>query len=150
MHKKRPESVLVVIYDQNNRILGLQRKDDPDFWQSVTGSLEAGELPHETARREVTEEIGINASLYELEETGLIYRYQIRPEWQHRYPDGETENKEYCFLLKVRGDEAIALTEHLQYRWMSPEDAVNTFWSPSNRELIQKFFAVEGKHQRRL
>jgi dATP pyrophosphohydrolase len=36
----------VVIYAETKRVLMLQR-DDPDFWQSVTGSLEAGE----TARR---------------------------------------------------------------------------------------------------
>lgn len=43
MAYKRPESVLVVIYArQSGRVLMLQRRDDPDFWQSVTGSLEAG------------------------------------------------------------------------------------------------------------
>jgi dATP pyrophosphohydrolase len=35
--------VLVVIYAQDTkRVLMLQRRDDPDFWQSVTGSLEEG------------------------------------------------------------------------------------------------------------
>lgn len=43
---KRPESVLVVICEQETgRVLMLQRRDDPAFWQSVTGSLEPGETP---------------------------------------------------------------------------------------------------------
>lgn len=50
MNYKRPESVLVVIYaNSSGRVLMLQRRDDPDFWQSVTGSLEEGRLrckPH--------------------------------------------------------------------------------------------------------
>ncbi len=38
MAYKRPESILVVIYArQSGRVLMLQRRDDPDFWQSVTG-----------------------------------------------------------------------------------------------------------------
>jgi dATP pyrophosphohydrolase len=46
MQFKYPVSVLVVIYAQDTkRVLMLQRRDDPDFWQSVTGSLEE-ESPH--------------------------------------------------------------------------------------------------------
>ena len=61
MAYKKPESALVVLYDQHYRVLLLQRQDDPTFWQSVTGALEEGELPLETAYREVCEEIGIDA-----------------------------------------------------------------------------------------
>lgn len=46
MAYKRPVSVLVVIYaEDTKRVLMLQQRDDPDFWQSVTGSLEEGR-PH--------------------------------------------------------------------------------------------------------
>jgi dATP pyrophosphohydrolase len=39
MSFKLPVSVLVVIYaEDTKRVLMLQRRDDPDFWQSVTGS----------------------------------------------------------------------------------------------------------------
>jgi len=39
MTYKQPVSVLVVIYAQDTkRVLMLQRRDDPNFWQSVTGS----------------------------------------------------------------------------------------------------------------
>jgi dATP pyrophosphohydrolase len=61
MSYKRPESILVVIYARNNgRVLMLQRRDDTEFWQSVTGSLEDGESPAQTAQREVLEEVGID------------------------------------------------------------------------------------------
>ncbi len=61
MKYKRPISVLVVIYaKESKRVLMLKRRDDPDFWQSVTGSLEEGETPFQTALREVQEEVGID------------------------------------------------------------------------------------------
>ncbi|MCE1736838.1 NUDIX domain-containing protein, partial [Enterobacter hormaechei] len=59
MAYKRPESVLVMIYAvDSKRVLMLQRRDDPEFWQSVTGSLEQDEKPREAALREVQEEVG--------------------------------------------------------------------------------------------
>ena len=48
---KRPVSVLVVIHHQHQQFLMLQRVDNAEFWQSVTGSLEADETPWETAAR---------------------------------------------------------------------------------------------------
>ena len=61
MTYKNPESVLVVIYDAvSHEVLMLQRQDDVDFWQSVTGSLEKNETPRDTALREVLEETGID------------------------------------------------------------------------------------------
>ena len=58
---KRPVSILVVIYAQDTkRVLMLQRRDDPDFWQSVTGSVEEGETAPQAAMREVKEEVTID------------------------------------------------------------------------------------------
>ncbi|MGQ7188150.1 NUDIX domain-containing protein, partial [Escherichia sp. HC-CC] len=52
MAYKRPVSILVVIYAQDTkRVLMLQRRDDPDFWQSVTGSVEEGETAPQAAVR---------------------------------------------------------------------------------------------------
>lgn len=63
MAYKRPVSVLVVIYARDTgRVLMLQRRDDPDFWQSVTGSLEEGESTACAAQREVKEEVNIDIS----------------------------------------------------------------------------------------
>ena len=50
MSFKLPVSVLVVIYaEDTKRVLMLQRRDDPAFWQSVTGSLEFSHLRHRYA-----------------------------------------------------------------------------------------------------
>ena len=61
MNYKNPNSVLVVIYaESTNRVLMLQRKDDSEFWQSVTGTLDEAETPQQAAVREVKEETGID------------------------------------------------------------------------------------------
>ncbi len=67
MTYKQPVSVLVVIYAKDTgRVLMLQRRDDPDFWQSVTGSLEQGETASQAAMREVKEEVAIDVASEQL------------------------------------------------------------------------------------
>ena len=63
---KIPVSVLVVIHTPDLRILLLERTDHPGWWQSVTGSQEAGETLVETAAREVREETGLDVTEHRL------------------------------------------------------------------------------------
>ncbi|MGO2167308.1 NUDIX domain-containing protein, partial [Pseudoalteromonas sp.] len=58
---RQPYSVLVVIYKKSKDFLLIQRADDANFWQSVTGGIDEGEKPLETAYRELLEETGIDA-----------------------------------------------------------------------------------------
>jgi len=116
MSFKLPVSVLVVIYaEDTKRVLMLQRRDDPPFWQSVTGSKDA---PHEsyaaTAAREVREETGIDphAPGCVLRDWGLENVYTIYPHWQHRYAPGVWHNTERVFGLQVPAPQAVALNPH--------------------------------------
>jgi len=134
--------VLVLVHDQNQRILTLQRQDDPGFWQSVTGSLEPDELPEQAAHREILEEInvdivGLGFNLVNLHHT---LQYEIRPQWRHRYPPGVTLNTEHWFALQISSQTPITLTEHIAYQWLSQEQAITKMWSPSNRDVIRMYF----------
>lgn len=131
----------MVIYDHESRVLVLQRKDDADFWQSVTGTIEPGELPIQTAEREVLEETGIDTRAlgYEINDCRQVNQYSIRPLWQHRYPPGTKVNTEFVFAVKVSGDENIQLTEHLSYRWLDKAQALDKVWSSTNRDAIARF-----------
>jgi len=141
MTYKKPESALVVLYDQHYRVLLLQRQDDPTFWQSVTGALEDGEEPIQTAYREVCEEIGVDAKAhgFEINNHQKQNRYEIRRRWLHRYPPGTTFNIEHVFSLQINSDISLVLTEHLQYEWVSKHDALSRLWSPSNKEAVSMF-----------
>lgn len=141
MAYKRPESVLVVLYNEHHQVLVLQREDDPDFWQSVTGTMEDGERPIDTAYREVEEETGIAlaASQHQITDCGQFNFYDIRPMWRYRYPPGTTQNKEHVFFAQVPSSSVIVLTEHLAYQWLSKADALNKVWSPTNRDAILAF-----------
>jgi len=144
MKYKRPESVLVMVYDQKGQVLVMQRKDDPDFWQSVTGTIEENELPLETAIRELQEETGIDVlvSGFDMVDTRVTNQFEIRPQWRHKYPPGEFSNTEYVFSVCVDSQLPIVLTEHTQYCWIGAEEARQKVWSQSNKDAIARHFAL--------
>jgi dihydroneopterin triphosphate diphosphatase len=143
MGTKIPESVLVVIHTPELQVLLLERADHPGFWQSVTGSKDTlEESPAETCRREVLEETGLDAAAEGcvLEDWGLRNRYEIYPQWRHRYPDGVTHNTEHVFGLLVPAavPVRIAPREHLQSLWLPWEEAAGRCFSMSNVEAIRQ------------
>lgn len=135
---KRPESVLVVIHDSAGAILLLERARHPGYWQSVTGSLEAGETPRDAALREVAEETGILARADELSDWRQINRFEIFPEWRDRYPEGVTINLEHVFSLGLAQRPVVRLApqEHRGCRWLPWREAAAVCFSWSNRDAI--------------
>lgn len=144
MAHKHPESVLVLIHTED-QVLLLQRKDNPDFWQSVTGSLEPGESRLQAAVRELEEETGIRLDDgLVLEETGHRVRFEIYPRWRHRYRPGVTHNWEYEFRLCLPAPREVRLSEHLSQRWLPLEQARRCASSWTNREAIGRL--IQSNH----
>ena len=142
MKYKNNQSVLVVIYaESTRRVLMLQRRDDPDFWQSVTGSLEADETPNETAIRELWEEVWLKI---EAKSTALLdcnesIEFEIFPHFRYKYAPNVTHCREHWFLLAVEQEFTPELTEHLAFQWVSPTRAIQMTKSPNNAEAIRKY-----------
>lgn len=142
MNFKRPESVLVVLFDQYSDVLVLQRKDDPNFWQSVTGSLEDGETPLQAAYREVLEETGVDLNtacpqgIVDCKQTN---QYAIRPEWRYRYAPDDFINTEHVFAAQIDSASPLVLTEHTDYTWLDKLSAIEKIWSPSNKSAVKAF-----------
>ena len=133
---RRPESVLIVIHTQGGEFLLLERRRPPGFWQSVTGSMEWGEPADAAARREVIEETGITQGvLVNLQWTQV---YEILPAFGKVYAPGITLNLEHAFSLRLQDRVPVVLSdaEHVQFRWASAADAMETASSSTNRAVI--------------
>ncbi|MHB1084149.1 MAG: dihydroneopterin triphosphate diphosphatase [Thiobacillus sp.] len=139
MTHKIPVSVLVVIYTADGQVLQMERADAPGFWQSVTGSQETGETLEQTAIREVREETGLDATLFELTPCDIETRFEIYQRWRHRYAPGVTHNTEHVFGLKLPVSQPVTLAprEHLRYVWLPWEQAAEHCFSPSNAAAIR-------------
>ncbi|RJT21356.1 dihydroneopterin triphosphate diphosphatase [Buttiauxella izardii] len=139
---KRPVSVLVVIFAKDTgRVLMLQRRDDPEFWQSVTGSIEEGETALFAAQREVKEEVDIDVESEHLTLNDCQRRveFEIFTHLRHRYAPGITHNTEYWFCLALPNERQIAISEHLAWEWTDAPAAAALTKSWSNRQAIEEF-----------
>jgi dATP pyrophosphohydrolase len=141
---KRPVSVLVVIHTPDLQVLLLERADHPGWWQSVTGSQDAGETLTETAIREVREETGLDAMTYIFSDWGYANEYEIYACYRHRYPPGISRNTEHVFGLQLPQPLPVTLApgEHLAWQWLPWDKAAGKCFSPSNAEAIRLLPAI--------
>ena len=143
---KRPLSVLVLVHTAAGEILLLERLQHRDFWQSVTGSLEAGETHAGAARRELEEETGLRVDPASLLDTRVENRFEIMPLWRDRYPDGVTHNSERIFECELAAPCAIRLApdEHCSSLWLPWQAAAAKVFSWTNRDAIQRLAIRRG------
>ena len=145
---KIPISVLVVIYKSNGEVLLIERADKANFWQSVTGSVDAiDEDLRVAAAREVLEETGIDVQslpVDSLEDMHHQIEYEIYPQWRHRYAPGVTRNTEHWFSLLVPDNIQVKLAprEHVAYEWLPFAEAAKKCFSPSNGQALLKLFSA--------
>lgn len=137
---KTPVSALVLIHTEDLQVLIMERADKAGFWQSVTGSLEAGETPRQTAIREVLEETGLHAEQFELQDWQVANTYEIYPHWRYRYAPNVTTNVEHQFALVLPSALPVQLApaEHLQYAWVDWREAAQRVFSWTNVDAIKR------------
>ena len=140
MAYKQPVSVLVLIHTVDLQVLLLERADKKGFWQSVTGSLEDGETPHDAAIREVAEETGLDATQYGFSDWQTSNVYEIYPHWRSRYAPGVTQNTEHIFGLELPAPLPVKLAadEHLRYEWVDWREAAIKVFSWTNVLALRK------------
>jgi len=130
--------VLIVIYTAGGEFLVMERCRPAGFWQSVTGSLEWGEMADDAARREVIEETGITQGL--LRNLQWTQTYEIMASFGRKYAPGITRNLEHAFALKLMQRVPVRLspTEHVQFKWLLAAEAIDTVSSHTNRIIIEQ------------
>lgn len=134
---RRPVSVLVVVHTDDEALL-LRRTSPFDFWQSVTGSLHAGESHADAARRELTEETGLTDE-GELSYTGVSRQFAIDPRWRDRFAPGVVENVEFEWRYRLPAAAGIRLNtdEHSAFEWLPIDAAIDRAWSWTNRDALK-------------
>lgn len=136
----------MLIHTVDLQVLIMERADRVGFWQSVTGSLESGETPLQTAIREVHEETGLDTSRYDLQDWQLSHVYEIYPHWRSRYAPAVTHNTEHIFALTLPATLPIKLAanEHVRYEWVDWREAAQRVFSWTNIEALRKLGERHG------
>ena len=100
----------------NERILILKRSDKvrthKGKWAGVSGYIEPGETPEETAVKEIREETGLQEDDVELVRKGEPIHVQ----------DGSHVWVVHPYLFRTETDKIIIDWEHTEYCWISPDE----------------------------
>ena len=135
---KNPNSILLIIFTKNFKVLLLRKNSTKELWQSVTGSMELDENPYETALRELKEETGISKQRSDLISYNKSYKFMIYSEWINRYKEPTYSNKEYIFSLKLNDIVSVKLSrEHSNYEWVDLNEAVYMVFSWTNKAALK-------------
>ena len=148
MGRYRP-NVAAIIQNLDGEILVAERSGIKNAWQFPQGGVDKGEDLETALRREVREEVGIVANLFEILSSRGGYRYD--------YPDRHKKKRTFAgqeqtyYLCRFTGEDSdIKLDDSPEFdrhRWIRPED-FKSAWLPEfklrvYREVMRDFFGVE-------
>jgi lipoyl(octanoyl) transferase len=136
----RPETIKLVkiLVHDNDRVLLLHRRAERgNFWQPVTGSIEEGELPLETARRELVEETGHagDPRPLDLQQSFLIESAYLASKY-----DGPIIASEVNFASSLDSRLPIKLDpeEHDGHGWFTFAEAYEKIRWTDDREALER------------
>jgi lipoyl(octanoyl) transferase len=129
--------VKVVVHDGERVLLLHRRRERGNFWQPITGSIEEGELPLATARRELIEETGHSG---EPEPLDLDQSFMIESQFlAAKYPPPIIAT-ETGFAVEVPPGIAVRIdaAEHDAYGWFTFAEAYEKIRWTDDREALEK------------
>lgn len=137
----------VIFRKENNVILYLflEYKYKSEYIGFPRGSIEPGESEKEAARREVKEETGLEIKFME--------GFREAVHWFYR-KEGETVSKNLVlFLAEAMPGEVRISEEHVGYKWLKFEEAVDHLKFENSRNVLRKaqdfLFKLESQSLRR-
>lgn len=123
-------NVAVGIIRENGNVLICQRKKSARYglkWEFPGGKLEENESPIDGLKRELEEELAIDAAVGE-----LYYRQQCT------YPDSLSFEIFYYLIPSYRGTMRNRMFEHIQ--WIPEEELAAVDMLEGNREVVEMIF----------
>lgn len=128
---KRVVAALIV---QNNKLLVCQRTKHqtmPLKWEFPGGKIEEGEQPRDALRRELDEELGIQATVGD-----ELVRIQ------HEYPNGGMVELRFFVVREYQGELENRIFKDIQ--WAQPKDLLKYDFLEADLTLVNDL--AKGKH----
>jgi len=130
--------VKVLVHDGDRVLLLHRRRERGNYWQPITGSIEAGESPLETARRELREETGQSG---EPEPLDLRQSFMIESQFLEAQHPAPIIASEVAFTAAIDSRIPIRLDtlEHDACGWFTFAEAYERIRWTDDREALERF-----------
>lgn len=126
--------VSCAIIERDGLVLAAQRSPGMSMalkWEFPGGKIKEGESPAGCLRRELLEELGVDA------EVGRALPLVI-----HRYPDFKITL--HPFLCTISPSAKIMLQEHYQATWIPPEKLDDIDWAAADVGVVKNYLEFRG------
>ncbi len=129
--------VKVMVHDGERVLLLHRRPERGNFWQPITGSIEEGELPLETARRELIEETG---NVGEPRALDLHQSFLIDSQYLAATHPQPIIASEAGFEIEMSSSSPIRIdtAEHDDYGWFTFAEAYEKIRWTDDREALEQ------------
>lgn len=130
---KKRINVVGAVLRRDGKILCARRSEKmslPLMWEFPGGKIELGESPEQALKRELAEELRIEAVVGEKIET-TEYEYDFGVVVLTTF---------YCTVQ----DGAPQLTEHAEIRWVEPSQLDTLEWAPADIPAVEKIMKAAG------
>ena len=132
------KKVFVIVYKKSGdkiSLLALKPNPEPNRntdWYVVTGGVDKDEKYIDAAVREVREELGVKVWKIVDLDNEMTYTDHITG----------VKHTERCFGSEIKNDKIELNEEHIDYKWLTPQEFIETIWWEGNKaelkELVDK------------
>ena len=142
---QREISAGAVIYRENKQRKYLLLHYEQGHWDFVKGNVEKGETHKETITRETKEETAIT-------KIEFIEGFKERIHYFYKQKNELISKDVYFYLAKTKQKEVKLSFEHIGYKWLSYEKALEHLTFDSAKNILKKAeeFLKESNKQKRL
>ena len=123
-------SGVIVYFKDDNKILYLTLHYEGGHWDFPKGHVEENEKLEETALRETKEETNLNIELNQDFKKSLSYFY--------RRDDLLVSKTVYFFLGQTHNKKVKISSEHIGFKWLTYEDALELLTFDNAKEVLKK------------
>ncbi len=134
MNIKKTLYVVGAIVVQNGRILAVKRGASKNAevaykYEFVGGKIEEGESPEAALKREALEEMDYSIEI-------------VDPFMRSVYEYKDVIVDLMTFICKPLS-QSFVLNEHVDSKWLLPEELFSVEWAPADRDILQALSAVK-------
>src|SRR3989344_442080 len=109
-----PKGTATAVVIRDGKLLVLKRNEEPfkDMWDLPGGYMSQGEMPEDTLRKELMEELGVECEL------DFINWFPGTASWKDR----TFAILSHAYLADIKGDIKLNQDENSEYKWVSLEE----------------------------
>ncbi len=130
-----PKGTATAIIIQEGRLLMLKRKEEPflGMWDFPGGYMNQGEMPEETLRRELREELGVDCNL------DFINWFPGTASWKNE----KYAVLSHAYLVELKGEIALNKEENSELQWIFLQDINPNEMAFNSNQAIVRFVREE-------